>query len=125
MLKAVLTPYWTSFLKDVLWKTFRRAILYAVVLGAFSVLLSIFMVRTLFASIDGASAVKYLELGLLALVYVVGGVVCGFLAGVTSIRREVARLTDVHPGEAAGAHREVLVAIRPVDDPPALAAGAA
>jgi hypothetical protein len=94
VLKAVLTPYWSSFLKDVLWKTFRRAILYALVLGAFSVLLSIFMVRTLFASTDGASAVKYLELGLLAVVYVGGGVVCGFLAGVTSIRREMARLTD-------------------------------
>jgi len=94
VLEAVLTPYWTSFLKDVLWKTFRRAIIYAVVLGAFAVPLSVFMVRTLFASIESPGPLHYIELALLVVVYISAGVFCGFLAGATSIRREMVRLTD-------------------------------
>jgi hypothetical protein len=94
LLETVLTPYWASFLKDVLWKTFRRAIVYAITLAVFAVLLAAFMVKTLVEPLDDLSVLQFIELGVLVVAYVAGGLVCGFLAGVTSIRREMTRLTD-------------------------------
>ncbi len=85
--------YWKSFLTDVLWKTIKRAIVYAVVSGLIALVLAVIVLLLLMPAAHSVLR-KTLEGGLLFSVYVTGGVASGFLLGVATLHRHVERLVD-------------------------------
>jgi hypothetical protein len=91
--EKVLTSYWASFVKDVLWQSIKRAVLYSIILAVLSLLLAVFVINSLTPPGE-MSLGDYLVFAFLALAYLAGGFVCGFLAGITGIRVHKDRIAD-------------------------------
>jgi len=88
-----MTEYWKAFLKNVLWRTIRAAITYAVLLSFVFFILAV--IAVLVAVPAGHSGTrKTLDSVMVFLVYVPAGVVCGFMLGVATLHRHIEQIVD-------------------------------
>lgn len=89
----MLNDYWKSFLRDVLWGTIKRAILYSLLLALVFVLLAAVAIATGIPQHHSGTR-KALEGFMLFFVYGLGGATCGFLLGITTLRNQLERIVD-------------------------------